>query len=91
MKIGPIIMCIFIFLIFVILLILSVDYVTDVVGKIVVKIRKRKHKKIIKKLKEMPTWDEICIKLLKGYGYTSRWDPVKQTFILENEEEKDGN
>lgn len=64
----------------------------DIVKFIKFIIQKRKHKKIVKKLKEMPIWDENCIDLLKVkcYGYTSRWDPVKQTFILEKEE-NDGN
>lgn len=66
MKIGPIIGCIFIFLIFVILFCASALFVIETIEKILIKIRSAKRKRAIKKLKEMPTWDQTCINLLKG-------------------------
>ena len=66
MKIGPIIGCIFIFLIFVILFCASALFVIETIEKILIKIRSAKRKRAIKKLKEMPIWDQTCINLLKG-------------------------
>lgn len=66
MKIWPIIGCIFIFLIFVILFCASALFVIETIEKILIKIRSAKRKRAIKKLKEMPTWDQTCINLLKG-------------------------
>ena len=51
-------------------------YSSDTIESISNFIEKRKRKKIIKKLKEMPTWDETCINLLKN---------------LSKKEENDGN
>lgn len=56
---------IFIF-IFIILFCAAMAYLFDFFKNISQIIEKRKHKKIIKKLKEMPTWDETCINLLKS-------------------------
>lgn len=65
---------IFIF-IFIILFCAAMAYLFDFFKNISKIIEKRKRKKIIKKLKEMPTWDETCINLLKSL----------------QKEEKDGN
>lgn len=56
---------IFIF-IFIILFCAAMAYLFDFFKNISKIIEKRKRKKIIKKLKEMPTWDETCINLLKS-------------------------
>lgn len=56
---------IFIF-IFIILFCAAMAYLFDFFKNISQIIEKRKRKKIIKKLKQMPTWDETCINLLKS-------------------------
>lgn len=66
---------IFIF-IFIILFCAAMAYLFDFFKSISQIIEKRKRKKVIKKLKEMPTWDQTCINLLK---------------YLKEKEENDGN
>lgn len=56
---------IFIF-IFIILFCAAMVYLFDFFKSISQFIEKRKRKKIIKRLKEMPTWDQTCINLLKS-------------------------
>lgn len=56
---------IFIF-IFIILFCAAIAYLFDFFKSISQIIEKRKRKKIIKKLKEIPTWDQISINLLKS-------------------------
>lgn len=56
---------VFIF-IFAILFCASIDYLLDLYKSISQFIEKRKRKKIIKRLKEKPTWDQVATNLLKS-------------------------
>lgn len=66
MKVGPIMGFIFIFLIYISLFCATVLFLIETIEKVLMKIRSMRHKRTIKKLKEMPTWDQTCINLLKG-------------------------